>query len=590
MKSYSEQSMFADHIPASNPHDALEYFYSHAYHDMRFFLKAITQNDSNSCVFFGDIQQQLYYISDNLKNLFGFPDNLMQNFFHHWIQRIHGNKWKTIFATELKNAITRKQDLIDLRQQVTDRDGNVIWVRFYGAIQWSPYRDKPLFFACRISRQDQLFAVDPITNFPTAGTLQRYLSQGTDYDSRYTAIGFCYNYIPQINTMYGRNLANRLIEQTSRQLTGHFAERLSFYRLPGVRCLTVINSADNLDPMDVLQQIRKIIGQQYQSFGILVPKPCSFALMHIRKSNISADNFQETMVSLLKMARRDLEAPYLEDSALNLERIHKRSDMEMTVKQDVLTGMRNFRPVIQPVVSAKTGKIVGGEMLMRWKYEGRDVSPATFIPVLESDNMINIAGRWILEKAVKACKQITSFIPDFYLSVNVSLQQLRDPELLRFIPAVLKKYDLDGSHLVLETTESCLDRDSAAVQTFVDTCHNLGVRIALDDFGTGYSSLRVLLKYSTDIIKLDRSLLLEMSESEEKYNFITSIVFACHQFRKTVCVEGVETAAHRNLVDHACCDTIQGFYYYRPAELDEVYELAQHGDSVIPSQTQNVHS
>ena len=122
-------------------------------------------------------------------------------------------------------------------------------------------------------------------------------------------------------------------------------------------------------------------------------------------------------------------------------------------------------------------------------------------------------------------------------------------------------------------TESCMDEKPEKLLHFVTVCRKLGIRIALDDFGSGYSSLRMLLQYPTNIIKLDRSLLGEMVESADKMNFISSIVYACHRFGKMVCMEGVETAEENTLIRESGCDLIQGYYYHKPMELNDVYRL-----------------
>lgn len=108
---------------------------------------------------------------------------------------------------------------------------------------------------------------------------------------------------------------------------------------------------------------------------------------------------------------------------------------------------------------------------------------------------------------------------------------------------------------------------------FVNACKSMGIQIALDDFGSGYSSLRMLLQYPSSIIKLDRSLLAGMTESADKMNFISGIVYACHRFGKKVCMEGVETDVQNALIRESGCDMIQGYYYYRPMEVEEVYRL-----------------
>lgn len=212
-------------------------------------------------------------------------------------------------------------------------------------------------------------------------------------------------------------------------------------------------------------------------------------------------------------------------------------------------------------------------MLLRWKFGGKDVSPAVFVPMLEKDNMIHLAGRWVFEQAVCACMRLVSYDPDFYLSFNVSLYQLSDSHFLDFMEETLGKYQVDGCHLVAEMTESCMDEKPEKLLHFVTVCRKLGIRIALDDFGSGYSSLRMLLQYPTNIIKLDRSLLGEMVESADKMNFISSIVYACHRFGKMVCMEGVETAEENTLIRESGCDLIQGYYYHKPMELDDVYRL-----------------
>ena len=200
------------------------------------------------------------------------------------------------------------------------------------------------------------------------------------------------------------------------------------------------------------------------------------------------------------------------------ERVKYMSNMALALSRDVLCGMENFRIVIQPIVSTLNGRAIGGEVLLRWKFGGKDISPAVFVPMLEKDNMIHLASRWVFEQAVCACMRLVSYDPDFYLSFNVSLYQLSDSHFLDFMEETLGKYQVDGCHLVAEMTESCMDEKPEKLLHFVTVCRKLGIRIALDDFGSGYSSLRMLLQYPTNIIKLDRSLLGEMVESADKMN------------------------------------------------------------------------
>ena len=569
---YSEQEQFRKLSAEPDRDTDLDYFFRNAYHDMRFFLDSITKSNNATYTYFGDMQKNLFYISDNMRDTFGFDSNIVENLLEKWRDRIHGEKWKQLYDRDRETLIGEKGSIHDLRYQVVDKNGKIFWIRCYGALKWDEEKGIPLFFAGRIARQDERFTVDPVTNFPAEDTLRFSLEEILRRKQNRLTIGFSLNNISQINAVHGRAVGDRMIRKISTHLMDQLLDKMTFYRLSGIRCVAVVENGIPDRKESLVEQIRQIILEGYREMGFAVNNPCCFAVMNFPQPDVSVADYQENMISLIKLAAEDPKSPFTEYSEQNVEKVQALSNMQMVLTQNVLDGMENFRPVIQPVVSAQTGKIVAGETLLRWRYQGRDVSPGVFIPILEKDRMIHLVGRWIMEQAVQACSEIIRFIPDFYLTVNVSLQQLYDDSLLSFIPQVLEKYHLDGRHMVLEMTESCMDREPGRLKMLIEVCQKLGVRLALDDFGTGYSSIRVLLQYNTNIIKLDRSLLLEMTQSEDKSNFICSIVFACHQFGKKVCVEGVETETQKKLVQNAQCDMIQGFYYYRPMELDAVFQ------------------
>lgn len=578
---YSEQERFRQFMPTPVPDTELDYFFSHAYHDMRFFMKSVTESNTSTFTYFGDMQRNLFYISDNMRDTFGFDSNVVEDLLTKWRTRIRGEKWRELYDQDQQDLLNEKRDSHDMRYQVEDKDGKVFWIRCYGALQWNADRTKPLFFAGRIAKQDENFAVDPITSFPLESTLHHQLQDIAKREESYLTIGFSLNNITQINAMYGRGLCDKMISRVAMELTDHLIEKMTFYRLSGIRCLALVHQKVTETKEELVQQIREIVEDGYRRMGFVVDNPCSFAVMTYPQPNLSPGDFQENMLSLIKLAAGEPQLPFVENSERNIQRISEMANLQMTITQNVLDGMKNFRAVIQPVVSADTGLITAGETLLRWRYQGQNISPGVFIPILEKDRMIHIAGRWIMEEAVKACSNIVKYLPEFYLSVNISLQQLYDEELTEFIPQVLQKYQLEGRHLVVEMTESSMDREPERLRKLIDVCHENGVRLALDDFGTGYSSLRVLLQYNTNIIKIDRSLLLEMSESADKSNFISSIVYACHQFGKKVCMEGVEDERQRRLVQDAQCDLIQGFFYFRPMELPDVYDAVKRQHEIL---------
>ncbi len=552
----------------------LRRFLSNAYCDMAFLLSVLGDENKTSYFFFGDMQQSVYYISENMRVKFGFTSNIISDLIHVWASRIEDPEILDRFWRDIDALLRKKQKYHDLRYQVYDANENKIWIRCYGQVKWSEDGTIPLFFAGRISQQDEDFVVDPLTNFPTESVLIKELERLQNTKGCHEAIGFSLHHITQINNNYGRDYGDNLICEITRKLSDTLSHEATFFRLSGMRFLGMVESHSQKKAEELISEIREMVDEYYHHMGVTLPTTCSFVLLHYPQDGMTPQDFVESAISLMKAAHQTPgDQMFLDDSQENIQKIKQVANMESRLMENILHGMEEFRIVVQPVVSAETGLPVGGETLLRWRFDGENVSPGLFIPIIERENMIHMVGRWVFEQAVRACVRLTTLMPDFYLTVNVSLQQLDDDGLVDFIRQTLKKYKLEGKHIVLELTESCMDSQPEKLETFVQDCTQMGLRIALDDFGSGYSSLRVLLRYPSNIIKLDRSLLLEMSDSMEKSSFITSIVYACHQFGKKVCMEGVETAFQKDLVKQAGCDLIQGFYCYKPMELDGIYQL-----------------
>lgn len=562
-----------EHLEAVEEKSEFQKFLENTYYDMEFVFQSMSQQNSSSYFYFGDMQKDMFYISDNMRDDFGFQSNVVNGLFRLWSQRISTPEFQDIFWQDISAMLREKRESHDLRYQVRDVNGNNKWVHCYGIMKWTEDRTKPLFFSGRILHQDNNFVVDPVTNFPHEYAAFGQLNDLQHKGEKTVVVGFSLNSITEINSTKGRAYADRLLKNIADKLTEMLSWKMSFHRLEGMRCMAVVNAMCMEPKEDVVQQIREIVEEGYEAMGISVRNACSFGVLEYPCEDMTPEDVVENLIALIRIAKQDADQPFMEYSVDNLKRIKKMSNMALALGEDVMHNMENFRVVVQPVVAAQTGKVIGGEVLLRWQFEGKDISPGLFIPVLEKNGMIHFAGRWVFEQAVRNCLQMLTYNPDFYLTFNISLHQLSDTELLGFMQQTLEKYHLPGSHLVAELTESCLDEQPEKLEQLVAHCSNLGMRIALDDFGSGYSSLRMLLQYPSSIIKLDRSLLQEITESDEKMHFIGSIVYACHQFGKKVCMEGVEREDQNTIIRDTGCDMIQGFYYYRPMELSALHRL-----------------
>lgn len=546
-------------------------FLSRNYFDPEAFFKSVCTPDYYP--FIADLTTNIFYISDEMKEEFGFENNMVADLIGEWEKRIGSQEELEFFRKDIHQVINGEQDIHDLRYRIRDKDGNYVWVHCHGIVKRSKDGLRPLFFSGGVSRQEQKFVIDPVTNFPREyGAMLRIQEMQSNKES-VTIIGFTLNNFSEINELRGRNVADLLLRDISKKLVQYFEEKLSFFRLDGMRFIGIA-SKDGEENIELLiRELKEIIAGLYYNNNIVVRTPCSVGVICETEIKSTPQDLLVNMVTLLSSAKHSSDSEFVVHSPTNIHLQRQRTQMMMKLNKDVVDGFDGFRIVIQPSVSTEDFKLTSGEVLLRWQFEGKDVSPAVFIPILESNRLILPVGKWVFEQAVRTCKRIATFLPGFRLAVNVSYYQILEPDFLPFMEQTLKKYHLDGNRLILEITETHYDETPTKVFQFVESCKTLGMEVAIDDFGNGYSSLAFLLKYPASIVKLDRSLINEMVNSKDNINFISSIVYACHKFGKKVCAEGVETQTELDIVRVAGCDMIQGYYFYRPMELQDFYNL-----------------
>lgn len=265
------------------------------------------------------------------------------------------------------------------------------------------------------------------------------------------------------------------------------------------------------------------------------------------------------------------------DEALNAES-RERLHMETQLRGAAARGELQLH--YQPKVEIASGRIVGAEALMRWQSPSLgSVPPDRFIPVAEESDLIVQLGDWAL---ATACWQIRSWLeaglPPICVAVNVSGRQFRAGDLAGGVAAALAEHDIDGSHLVLELTESMIMEDPEETARILDGLKRLGVTISLDDFGTGYSSLSNLKRFPIDELKIDRSFVKGIPDDPDDLAIVAAVIAMGHALGLRLVAEGVETQAQVDFLRERGCETYQGYLCSRPlAATDWPMLLSRHG-------------
>jgi predicted signal transduction protein with EAL and GGDEF domain len=229
----------------------------------------------------------------------------------------------------------------------------------------------------------------------------------------------------------------------------------------------------------------------------------------------------------------------------------------------------------QPLVSLKTGRIVGAEALARWRHpDWGPVAPAEFIPVAEDSGLIHELGAQVIRRAVRESAAWQS-TPDFAgIVVNVSTRQLVDSsEVPTLLNQAIDATGIAPGFVTVEVTESLLIEQLDMALTALSAIRDLGVRLSLDDFGTGFSSLSYLRDLPLDVVKIDRSLIKDIVDIPRAVDIPAAIVQMAHALDLEVIAEGVETIEQASRLQRLNCDIAQGFYFAKPMGPEQLTAL-----------------
>ena len=248
-----------------------------------------------------------------------------------------------------------------------------------------------------------------------------------------------------------------------------------------------------------------------------------------------------------------------------IERRRLESDLRFAIKHGEL------RLHFQPRYRIADGHLVGAEALVRWQHPVRGlIAPDTFIPIAEETGLIIPLSDWVI---ATACSQAATWPDDLFVSINLSPAEFKRGQVALRVQKILEASGLAPSRVELEITEGVMLEDAAGALEVMQSLKRLGVRIAMDDFGTGYSSLSYLRTFPFDGLKIDRSFLTRLGESEDDQSIVKAIIGLGRALSLTVTAEGIETAEHLALLKAVACDEGQGYYLSKPLNMRDFKSL-----------------
>ena len=289
---------------------------------------------------------------------------------------------------------------------------------------------------------------------------------------------------------------------------------------------------------------------------------------------------REPAVSYLKdcatMAMNSVKGKVYQTYAIFGEKMRRQLMRERQVENDIVGALENGELVlyIQPKVNMSTGRIIGGEALVRWLHPEKGlVPPGEFIPVLEKNGFIINVDEYIWEKVFaylgKLKEEGRELVP---ISINVSRLHAYDTQLAENLIRLREKYDIPAEYVPLELTESAFLEDEKGMYQRMENLRSQGFLVSMDDFGTGYSTMNMLKNQTLDEIKIDREFIRDL-EKDKSQIIIRNTIAMLQQLAVHIVIEGVETEEQKNFLLGCGCTDAQGFLFHRPMPVEEFNRL-----------------
>jgi len=428
-------------------------------------------------------------------------------------------------------------------------------------------------------RINRMARFDTLTGLPNRlhvnEALSRALSEAERWRSRAAFMMIDLDRFKAVNDTLGHPIGDRLLGRVSERLSQLMSDNELIGRLGGDEFAVVVRDAS--DPQRVERLARTIIdtlSRPYEvdqhtlfigaSVGVATsPRDGRTAETLIRSADLALYRSKDRGGGVFHAYEPQLHADAEERRVLELE-----------LRQALERGQLALH--YQPVVEATSGNLRGFEALLRWNHPRLGpIGPDKFVAIAEETRLISPIGEWV---ARTACEEAARWPGDLRVAVNVSPEQLTNPNFVTVIASALAQSRLPARRLELEVTEGVFMREGTGAIRVLEQVLDLGVRLSLDDFGTGYSSLGYLSRTRFSSIKIDRSFVASAAKGvAEPLAIIRAVVALARSLGMATTAEGVETEAELAMVRELGCLNIQGYYFGRPLPVAEAREVIRRG-------------
>jgi diguanylate cyclase (GGDEF)-like protein/PAS domain S-box-containing protein len=423
---------------------------------------------------------------------------------------------------------------------------------------------------------------DPLTRLPNRSLLNDRLLQAIETaEMEHRQLGVLLlniDRLKRVNEGIGHEAGDQLLREIGRRLLAKLQPGDTLARLGSDEFVMLLTRVEDTDDINAIaQQLLELVAQPYQVAGheLTVTASIGIALYPVDGAT-PGDLLRNADTALAHVKESGSNGFRYFTGQMNIRALHW---MSLEHRLRGASGRGELMLYYQPQMALDGNRLSGVEALLRWQSPTLGlVPPAEFIPVAEDTGLINAIGEWVLHSAcAQGRRWIDAGMPAVRIAVNVSAHQIAAGNLPALVREALRRSGMAPACLAIELTESVLMREADGALSQIAELRAMGVAVALDDFGTGYSSLGYLSRFALDKIKLDQSLVCNITRDAKSDAIARASIGLAHGLGLTVVAEGVERQEQLDFLRAAHCDEIQGFLFSRPLPPQQAAESMKEG-------------
>jgi diguanylate cyclase (GGDEF)-like protein/PAS domain S-box-containing protein len=380
----------------------------------------------------------------------------------------------------------------------------------------------------------------------------------------------------RINDSLGHDVGDSLLKEIARRLDHNVRENDTVSRIGGDEFTILLTDINNTNDVRIVaEKILLSLSRPFMLNGQEIISTASIGITLTPEDSVDSNTLMKNadlaMYRAKELGRNNFQF-FSED--MNTTILH---NLEIEKELHIAIKRNQFILIYQPKISLADNSITGVETLVRWRHPEKGIiAPDYFIPIAEETGQIIKIGAWVLEHS---CHEMGALIreglmpKDSKVAVNLSAKQFSDPNLLQTVLNILTQSKIDPLNLELEITESIIMDDVEAAIDIMEAIKSRGIHLTIDDFGTGYSSLAYLKRFPIDVLKVDRSFVMDIPNDKTDMAITSAVIAMAHKLNMRVVAEGIETQEQLDFLRENGCDDGQGYLLSRPLTLPQLHHF-----------------